>query len=111
MLSIGLALALSQGAATAVSATAESPTDGAPVTMTAAQIRAYNASLDRADPAYIRCVRLEETGSWVKKRLSCRTNAEWRRVQDVGNQDARDTLDTIQLHQSSRDPSEGLGRP
>ena len=82
-----------------------------PVVMTAAEIRAYNAALTRDDPAYIRCVRVLETGSLVKKRTSCRTNSEWRRVYDIANQDARDTVDYVQSHQSNRDPSEGLARP
>ena len=92
MISTLFVIALSQ-------ATAAAPTpvsvDG-PVVMSASEIRTYNARLDRDDPAYIRCERTLETGSLVKKRSSCRTNAEWRRVNDIGNQDARDLLDDIQ---------------
>lgn len=103
MISVLLAVALSQGAASAASTEALS-TSG-PVAMTSAEIRRYNASLDRAHPAYIRCERSLETGSLVKKRTSCRTNAEWRRVHDVGNQDARETMEWIMLHNSTKDTS------
>ncbi|HUQ13002.1 MAG TPA: hypothetical protein VM055_01850 [Novosphingobium sp.] len=108
MLSVLLALALSQGAASAAAVatpTAAAPADDGPVTMTAAEIRSYNANLDRAHPAYIRCERALETGSLVKKRISCRTNAEWRRVHDIGNQDARETMEGIMLHNSTKDTS------
>ena len=93
MLSTLFIIALTQ--ATPVTTVASRETVDGPVVMTAAEIRAYNASLTREDPAYIRCVRTGETGSLVKKRTSCRTNAEWRRVYDIGNQDARDTIDDI----------------
>ena len=105
MFSVLLAAALSQGAASAASDAAEALTTNAPVAMTAAEIRRYNASLDRSHPAYIRCERILETGSLVKKRTSCRTNAEWRRVHDVGNQDARETMEWIMLHNSTKDTS------
>ena len=61
-----------------------------PVAMTGQQIRAYNATLKRDHPAYIRCERQLETGSLVKKTRRCRTNAEWRRLADIGNDDARE---------------------
>ena len=106
MISVLLAVVLSQGAASVASdATTAAFTTSGPVTMTAAEIRRYNASLDRSHPAYIRCERILETGSLVKKRTSCRTNAEWRRVQDVGNQDARETMEWIMLHNSTKDTS------
>ena len=79
--------------------------------MSASEIRAYNASLTRDDPAYIRCVRTLETGSLVKKVTSCRTNAEWSRVNEIGNQDARDTVDYVQAHQSNRDINDTPIRP
>ena len=89
------AVALSQGATTvAAVATRGEAVDG-PVAMTAAEIRTYNADLDRAHPAYIRCVRTLETGSLVKKRSTCRTNAEWTRTDEVGNDDARDIVEDI----------------
>ena len=102
-------IALAQ-AASMTPAVARETVDG-PVVMTAAEIKAYNAALTREDPAYIRCVRTRETGSLVKKITSCRTNAEWNRVHDIGNQDARDTVDYVQSHQSNRDVNDTPIRP
>ena len=101
MISTLFVIALAQ-AASMTPAVAPQTVDG-PVVMTAAQIKAYNAALTREDPAYIRCVRTLETGSLVKKVTSCRTNAEWSRVNDIGNQDARETVEYVQSHQSNRD--------
>jgi hypothetical protein len=106
MISTLVAIAMAQ-AATAAPAVERETVDG-PVTMTASEIRTYNAALQRDDPAYIRCQRMADTGSLVRKHTSCRTNAEWRRVHEIGNQNARDTVDNYQMHQSTRDPSEGL---
>src|SRR5687768_16493269 len=105
MLSTLFVIALTQ--ATPVTAVAARETVDGPVVMSASEIRAYNASLTREDPAYIRCVRTLETGSLVKKVTSCRTNAEWSRVNDIGNQDARETVEYVQSHQSNRDLNNG----
>lgn len=109
MLSTLFVIALTQ--ATPVTAVATRETVEGPVVMSASEIRAYNASLTRDDPAYIRCVRTLETGSLVKKVTSCRTNAEWSRVNEIGNQDARDTVDYVQAHQSNRDINDTPIRP
>lgn len=50
------------------------------------------AKLDRKDPNFVRCVSQVETGSLVKKRKICRTNAEWSKIDAAGNQDAEDLL-------------------
>lgn len=67
-----------------------------PITMKMSEIRAYNRTLTRDHPNYIRCKRLEETGSLVKKRTDCRTNQEWARVESVGNQEAREAVEGLQ---------------
>ena len=72
-----------------------------PVAMTPQQIRAYNATLARDHPAYIRCERQLETGSLVKKTRLCRTNAEWRRLGDIGNDTARDMQERYLQHSFS----------
>ncbi len=92
-----LILALSQAAAAA-----PAPDYPGPHRMTPSQIRTYNASLARDDPAYIRCRREEETGSLVRARSTCRTNAEWRRIEDLANTDARDMVDHVNSSGSSR---------
>jgi hypothetical protein len=86
---------------------AAAPTIGGPVAsdgqvrMTAAQIRQYNADLPPDHPNYIRCERLGETGSLVRRRSVCRTNAEWKRVEEAGNRDARETEDALRKGWSS----------
>lgn len=64
--------------------------------MTAAQIKANNAGLDRDHPYYIRCQRREETGSLVKVIRSCRTNAAGERAWRIGNQEARAAMEVAQ---------------
>jgi hypothetical protein len=48
------------------------------------------AKLDRKDPNYVRCVSQVETGSLVKKRKICRTNADWSKADAAGSRDAED---------------------
>lgn len=62
-----------------------------PRTMSQADIRSHNLGRERNAPDFIRCLRREETGSLVRKNLSCRTNAQWARADQIGNQNARDT--------------------
>lgn len=86
-----LVLALSQ----ATAATPASEVRG-PHQMTRAEIRTYNATLDRSDPAYIRCKREQEIGSLVRVRMTCRTNEQWRRVEQDENDTAREIVDRVQ---------------
>lgn len=67
-----------------------------PKAMSQAEIKAFNAKLARSHPYFIRCVRREEVGSLVKRNLSCRTNAQWKRADDAGNQSARDSVEAMQ---------------
>ena len=41
----------------------------------------------------VKCRRIEVTGSLVRKERVCKTVAEWRALQDSGNQNARDVVD------------------
>ncbi|WP_226016197.1 hypothetical protein [Novosphingobium sp. FKTRR1] len=66
-----------------------------PRRMTQSAIREHNTGLDRKDPNYIRCVREDETGSLVKKSVSCRTNAQWDASFKDGNQNAHDTYEAM----------------
>lgn len=67
-----------------------------PRTMSQAEVRAHNATLTRNDPNYIRCVKSEDTGSLVRRRFSCRTNAMWETDERTGNQNARETFEAMQ---------------
>lgn len=69
--------------------------DAQPSTLSNAAIAAYNAPLDKADPAFIRCRRVEIPGSLVKKARVCKTNADWAKSWRDGNQNARDTYDAM----------------
>ena len=95
MLTLTFAVALSQAAAGV--APAESAIAKGSTTMTASEIRAHNANFERDDPQYIRCVRSLVTGSLVKKHTSCRTNAEWRLKDDLGNKEAQDFIDDAKM--------------
>lgn len=85
-------IALAAGAAPVSDASA---VDFDPRRMKPAEIRAHNAALDRKDPNYIRCVVQEETGSLVRKNVSCRTNKQWAMSFKDNNQNARDTYDSM----------------
>lgn len=67
-----------------------------PHTMSQSEIRAYNVGRVRTDPDFIRCVRAEETGSLARKTFSCQTNAQWAQADQIGNQNARDTYQSMQ---------------
>jgi hypothetical protein len=95
-----IALALGQGAYAAQPS--EVMSEARAAVMTRSEIREYNAKLERSHPAYIRCDRRLETGSLVKKVDTCRTNEEWRRVETVANDDARDIVDRVNASGSSR---------
>ena len=67
-----------------------------PIKMKPSEIRAYNAKLTRDHPNYIKCERLEETGSLVRKSTICRTNDEWDRIESANNEGARDMAREMQ---------------
>ena len=49
--------------------------------------------VDKTSPDYVRCVRIAETGSLVKKQKVCRTNAEWKRQQEQEKADADNLIE------------------
>ncbi len=73
----------------------EAPLARAASDMSGAEIDAYNQGRPMSDPGYIRCRRIEQIGSLVKKLRVCNTNADWKRLSDKGNQDARDSMEVI----------------
>lgn len=106
-----LAVLMASAAAPAVwGQEVEAPLARSPSEMSSAEIDAYNQGRASADPDYIRCRRIEQIGSLVRKNRVCNTNAEWRRITDKGNQDARDTLAIIERgHSNSLEPAEQIG--
>jgi hypothetical protein len=88
-----IALLLAAGPVPAATGSERAPIDRPASTMTNAEIKAYNAGLASTDAAYIKCRKIEELGSLVKKARVCHTNDEWKKLWVQGNQDSRDTLD------------------
>jgi hypothetical protein len=70
-------------------------TEPNPRKMSQSEIRAHNAELARNHPFYIRCVKSEETGSLIKRKLSCRTNQQWTAAETAANDEARAIADEM----------------
>lgn len=103
--SLAILMALS-GASTAAADEQEVPLARTASEMSSAEIDAYNQGRATTHPDYIRCRRIEQVGSLVRKLRVCHSNAEWRRITDKGNQDARDSMETLARGWSnSQEPS------
>lgn len=48
--------------------------------------------VDRKAPDYVRCVTVTETGSLVQRRKTCKTNAEWSRIEAAQQREADDLV-------------------
>jgi hypothetical protein len=87
-----LILAAAGAAAAATPANVDEPD---PKAMSRSEIRAFNAKLEKGHPYYIRCERDADTGSLVKRNYSCRTNEQWEKAENAGNDNARDLMDRM----------------
>lgn len=67
----------------------------APSEMTGAEIDAYNQGRPATSPDYIRCRKVDQVGSLVRKLRVCNTNAGWRQATEKSSQDARDTMEVM----------------
>lgn len=106
-----LGLLICMSAAPAVASETEIPLARTPSEMSGDEIDAYNAGRTATDADYIRCRRIEQPGSLVKKLRVCNTNAEWKRVTDKGNQDARDSMETLARGWSNSQEPAGTTMP
>ena len=97
-----LALAASGPAAAIAGPETKLPPDRAPSLMTSTEIRAYNQGLESTHPYFIKCKKDPVVGSLVRKLRVCRTNEEWKRFAEMGNDNGRDVLDDM-----TRGPSSG----
>jgi len=90
-----LALALATHAMPVASDSSErrAPLDRPASTMTSGEIRAYNVGLAPTHPDFIKCRKIEEIGSLVKKARVCHTNDEWKKLWEQGNRDSRETVE------------------
>lgn len=64
-----------------------------PAHMTAKEINAFNTKVPRSHRFHIRCVSTVETGSLVKSSYVCRTNEQWRKMEERGNDNVRETME------------------
>jgi hypothetical protein len=71
------------------------PPDRAPSLMTSAEIRDYNQGLAETHPYYIKCRKDPVIGSLVRKLRVCRTNYEWKRFAEQGNDSGREILGDV----------------
>ncbi|WP_194954839.1 hypothetical protein [Sphingopyxis solisilvae] len=88
-----LVLVSSPGATTA--SADRTPPEQVPSEMTNAEIRTFNQGLASSHPQYIKCRKIEEIGSLVKKARVCRTNEQWKQAWTRGNQNSRETMDAM----------------
>ena len=73
----------------------KSPPDRPPSLMTSKEIRAYNEGLDSTHPYFIRCRKDPVVGSLVRNLRVCRTNYEWKRFAEMGNDSGREILGDV----------------
>jgi hypothetical protein len=92
---IALALAVSSTPTTATAIDRRPPLDRPASTMTGTEIKTYNVGLAPTHPDFIKCRKIEEVGSLVKKARVCHTNEQWKQLWAQGNQDSRDTMDAM----------------
>lgn len=93
---IVMVVAAASGSAPAPeTAAGRSPPDRPPSTMTSTEIKAHNAGLAMTHPYFVKCRKIEEIGSLVKKARVCHTNEQWKKLWAQGNQDSRDTLEAM----------------
>lgn len=95
-----LATVMAAGLGTAAYAAADSvaadvAAAAPPSELTNASIAEHNAALAPADPAFIKCRRIAMPGSLVRKARVCKSNADWKKSWDAGNQNARDTYEAM----------------
>ena len=88
--SLTIALLL-QGSTAAIQPTDVAAPDT--VKMSLAEVKAFNATVGEDHPYYIKCRKVEVTGSLVKRGRACRTTLEWAKLQEDGNEQARAIAD------------------
>lgn len=86
-------VALSLFAAAPALCAESQPPSQSPAQMSPDEIKAHNASLEATDPNYIKCRKSEVMGSLVKKQRTCRTNAQWKEANALGNEGTRDMVE------------------
>ncbi len=86
---------LAAPAALAAEGSDRAPPSKPPSAMTPTEIKAYNVGLAQTHPYYIKCRKMLEIGSLVKKVRTCYTNQKWKEVIANSSQNARDTTEAF----------------
>lgn len=63
-----------------------------PRKMSAEEIRAHNQRVGTGSPDFIRCRKVETTGSLAKARRVCRSARDWAAADAIGSQEAQDIV-------------------
>lgn len=79
-------------AAAAASAPTPNVPEPDPSHMSLKEIRAFNKTVGKDHPYFIRCRRDVEIGSVAKAHTVCRTLRDWASADDAGNRTARETV-------------------
>jgi hypothetical protein len=58
-------------------------------------IKAWNQAIPNSHPYHIRCQRQVDIGSLVAGTTTCKTNQQWTKAENIGNQDAREAGDRM----------------
>jgi hypothetical protein len=95
IITAALSLAFIVAPLQAAGANDRTPPDRPPSKMTSTEIAAFNKGLETSHPYFIKCRKIEETGSLVKKARVCRTNQDWKISSATGNQNARDSVEAM----------------
>lgn len=90
-----MAMFVAVSAAAPEPAADRTPPTQPPSEMTNAEIKAYNEGLAMTHPYYIKCRKIDQVGSLVKKARVCRTNEQWKESWVKGNQNSRDVADAM----------------
>lgn len=90
---VAAALLAAPAALAAEAGADRAPPSKPPSAMTPTEIKAYNEGLPQTHPYYIKCRKMLEIGSLVKKNRTCYTNEKWKEVIANSSQNARDTTE------------------
>lgn len=71
------------------------PPPKAPSAMTPTEIKVYNERLAQTHPHYIKCRKIQELGSFLKKIRTCYTNQKWKEVIASSSENARQTAEAF----------------
>ncbi len=63
--------------------------------MSPRDIKAFNATVPSKHPYHIRCTREVDVGSLIRGATTCKTNQQWSKAEQVGNDGVREMSDRM----------------